>query len=126
MWTFLLLACGPLTHPDASDKTTTLEAEPVAKNVFLNNIGRKFCAKLEECNPALECDPDQSFGLFEDCAYNAEAAGACLEAEFTCEEVYDVAFVLVPPVCFEVFDCPGSAYYNDSGLPYAYAYTYSY
>lgn len=85
----LLVACGT-SAPVESD--------------FVASYGDAFCSQTTSCNAELTCSPaiaDKS-----SCAYDADAAAACLAGSWTCNTEFDGYEYAEPPAaCSEVWDC---------------------
>lgn len=85
----LLAACGSSSLHEAT---------------FAESYGERYCEANTECGSDLACSPE--VGDRAGCAYDAQAAAACLEGVWTCNVEYEgYEFAQAPSACARVWDC---------------------
>lgn len=103
MW-WALWACGYTPAPGESDG----DVNQLSADTFGDRYAERYCEELQACNPATVCFPDDIDRLADSgCAFDAATAELCLTEEWVChtELGMDLAFVVAPQTCEEVFDC---------------------
>jgi hypothetical protein len=75
-----------------------------SETTFASTYGERYCEATEACGSSLECSP--VVGERAGCAYDAEAAAACLDGVWTCNTDYQgYEFAQPPSACDRVWDC---------------------
>jgi len=99
-----LLACAALASGCFIGGKGDGDLSPQA---FSEQFADKLCSEYASCNPEIECSTDEAETLPEECSFSSDAADACLDGDFLCNDEFGngFEFVEVPSACESVFDC---------------------
>jgi hypothetical protein len=71
-------------------------------NSFNDRFVDKYCETLEDCNPAIPCQPPEPIPE-DDCDFDSQAAHDCLKGAYTCDtDDPGFEYVIAPQICLSV------------------------
>jgi hypothetical protein len=108
-------AAGVSSNAGFGSTTTSPTDGELSVGAFGAAFSDAYCAAWASCSTSGEPCPVDPYGtlvftLPDDCAYDADAAAACVAGPFTCDDTNGAGleFVQSPEACWLVVTCPGT------------------